>query len=143
MKNESKSNLIAIFGSLGATGIFFAIVLIMGENSVAITIGLVIALPIFIYSIAKSVEFAKKDQQPIVSSVTQITSITWHGGTIPDMKKMLSNMPKQPILLSPNEGFMYRGMYEAVLLGKAKIILSPLIQQLIIRLSFSGTHSKP
>ena len=40
MKNESKSNLIAIFGSLGATGIFFAIVLIMGENSVAITIGL-------------------------------------------------------------------------------------------------------
>lgn len=143
MKNESKSNLTVIFGSLGATGIFFAIVLIMGENSVAITIGLVIALPILIYSIAKSVEFARKDQQSIVSSVTQVTSsITWHGETIPDMKKMLSNMPKQPILISPNECFMYRGMYEAVCDYFKKVIDSK-ANHGMIDVCFSIPNSSP
>ena len=114
MKNETKSNLIVIFGSIVGVALFFGTVLIIGTSLVAVIIGLAITLPIWIYSVAKSVALVKKDQQPIVSSVTQTTSYVWHGETIPDKKEMLSNMPQRPIVLSPNEGFMYQGMYDTV-----------------------------
>ena len=114
MKNETKSNLIVIFGSIVGVALFFGTVLIIGTSLVAVVIGLAITLPIWIYSVAKSVALVKKDQQPIVSSVTQTTSYAWHGETIPDKKEMLSNMPQRPIVLSPNEGFMYQGMYDTV-----------------------------
>lgn len=112
MTNHAKSNLIIILGSIGSVFIFFCGILIFGESGTGVIVGIVMALPLSVYSIFKSYKLEAGQQPTTTTTIT--TTYVFYGETKSTPQEIILNLPKQPITLNPSEGFMYKGMYEEV-----------------------------
>ncbi len=116
MTNKSKSNWITTIGAIVAVLCFFLCIFLFGENMIGVIVGLIISLPISIFTIIISSKIAMADNPNLKwgwTSQTIIRTVTTYNDPpkecIPYDKL---NLP--PITLSPSANYIYAGMKETV-----------------------------
>lgn len=111
METNKEIKLYGIAAGVCPLFLFFIIAGLTEFSSTGVVIGIMVSVALFIYLLCKAVkiELQNNPQQTIINQ-----TITYFDETTPDWHAIVNRMPKTPIILSPNEGFMYAGMYETV-----------------------------